>query len=180
AKHVCIRCLSRDSPYWVCAYANRQHSLDDELSADPTETSFCKAMNVSEGLLLILDQQQEFTGPATPFSRVWCAFELWTTLSDTSRSSKMLLDVASQQPSGAVLLTDGLTEWDMKQVPRIHPPSWHKATREATFGLELIKQGLTTELQRAQATQEADRVHILNCITKRPLEAAPLDEHEDY
>ncbi|CAE8722020.1 unnamed protein product, partial [Polarella glacialis] len=42
AKHVCIRCLSRDSPYWVCAYANRQHSLDDELSADPTETSFCK------------------------------------------------------------------------------------------------------------------------------------------
>ena len=29
--------------YWICAYANRQHSLQDELVTDPSQTSFYKA-----------------------------------------------------------------------------------------------------------------------------------------
>ena len=29
--------------YWICAYANRQHSLHEELVTDPSETSFYKA-----------------------------------------------------------------------------------------------------------------------------------------
>jgi len=68
----------QDSPYWVCAYANRQWSLSEELVDDPKKTSFYRAMGVAGslggGTLLILDDKNEVTqsGPGTPFTRVWC------------------------------------------------------------------------------------------------------------
>ncbi|CAL1171466.1 unnamed protein product [Cladocopium goreaui] len=47
--------------YWVCAYANNQHKLQDEISANPRGTSFYKAMKLAVGVVLILDRD------ATPF-----------------------------------------------------------------------------------------------------------------
>ena len=67
------------------AYANRQHGLAGAIgSADPKDTSFFKAMQIAKGngggVLLILDDCIEHggrgsTGPATPFTRIWCSFE---------------------------------------------------------------------------------------------------------
>ncbi|CAE8725135.1 unnamed protein product, partial [Polarella glacialis] len=68
-KHAQVRLLGEDSAYWICAYANRQHELGVDLGSDPMQSSFLKAMELSEGVLLILDPE------ATPFSRVWCCFE---------------------------------------------------------------------------------------------------------
>eukprot|EP00747_Dinoflagellata_sp_TGD_P137714 gnl/TRDRNA2_/TRDRNA2_175723_c3_seq4.p1 gnl/TRDRNA2_/TRDRNA2_175723_c3~~gnl/TRDRNA2_/TRDRNA2_175723_c3_seq4.p1 ORF type:complete len:490 (+),score=68.68 gnl/TRDRNA2_/TRDRNA2_175723_c3_seq4:109-1578(+) len=70
--------------YWVCAYANRQWALGAEVTADPTQTSFYQAMLVAKsrggGILLVLDaevkdKEDHISGPATPFTRIWCAFE---------------------------------------------------------------------------------------------------------
>ena len=44
---------SDDRRYWVCAYANNQHDLEAEISEDPKETSFFKAMQLSEGVLIV-------------------------------------------------------------------------------------------------------------------------------
>ncbi|CAE8634191.1 unnamed protein product [Polarella glacialis] len=67
--HRPLRQLQAESAYWVCAYANNQHELNNDLVTDPMETSFLKAMQMSLGVLLILDAH------ATPFSRIWCCFE---------------------------------------------------------------------------------------------------------
>ena len=34
-------------------YANNQHKLESEISSDPKETSFFKAMQLSEGVLIV-------------------------------------------------------------------------------------------------------------------------------
>lgn len=58
AKHVKVRGLSEDDPYWVCGYANNQHQIESEIniSADPKKTSFYRAMRQSKGVLLCLDE----------------------------------------------------------------------------------------------------------------------------
>ena len=37
--------------YWVCAYANNQHSLGGEISADPAQSSFRRAMARCDGTI---------------------------------------------------------------------------------------------------------------------------------
>ena len=72
-RHASIRELSGQAlappAYWVCAYANNQHVLEDAISENPRKTSFYKAMQQCYGVLLVLDSN------ATPFSRIWCCFE---------------------------------------------------------------------------------------------------------
>ena len=71
-RHTSIRELSGQAlapAYWVCAYANNQHVLEDAISENPRKTSFYKAMQLCYGVLLVLDSN------ATPFSRIWCCFE---------------------------------------------------------------------------------------------------------
>ncbi|CAE8631828.1 unnamed protein product [Polarella glacialis] len=100
-RHCDVRQLCNQSTYyWICAYANRQHALSQELSDDPKETSFYRAMCQAEGLLLILDN----VGPAMPFTRVWCAYELSMALIDTTREKPpLLLDTVAHTQAGALL-----------------------------------------------------------------------------
>ena len=68
--HLFLTCLRRHSTlrelrvpaYWVCAYANNQHALEEAISNNPRKTSFYKAMRLCRGVLLVLDTQ------ATPFT----------------------------------------------------------------------------------------------------------------
>ena len=62
-QHARVRELQPTTPYWVCAYANNQHSLGEEIAENPRKTSFYRAMKLCAGVLLILDQD------ATPFTR---------------------------------------------------------------------------------------------------------------
>ena len=68
-RHANLRRLSCSSAYWVCAYANNQHALQEEINANPRKTSFYQAMSSCVGVVLILDHD------ATPFQRIWCCFE---------------------------------------------------------------------------------------------------------
>ena len=56
-----------DVSYWVCAYANNQHALGSDIPPDPRDSAFFKAMQLCEGVLVVLDAS------ATVFTRSWCA-----------------------------------------------------------------------------------------------------------
>ena len=68
-QHALVRELSSSTFYWVCAYANNQHCVEEDIKNNPRSTSFYRAMQMSEGVLLVLDSA------GTPFERIWCCFE---------------------------------------------------------------------------------------------------------
>jgi len=294
-KHCATRELSLETAYWICAYANRQHCLGGDVTVDPKQSSFFKAIELSEGILLILDSRKETSGPATPFTRIWCDFEeslaVDGTLDIATFSFNTGEDVLGEDPIDAVrckrpecpflrgphntygyccggckgfpggkrhgactyehadriacitpgckllpnkgLMVRGVCctgcqagtgckkeigdgdgakctgklarepEWtdDVKEptlltlAERGKPalithgtlpqdgrayPLLKKAKRERNFPLDVIKAGLSVEVQRGQASMPEDRVHILNSIAGQPLENEPLLEHENY
>lgn len=68
-QHALVRKLSMSTAFWVCAYANNQHCVADDITSNPRSTSFYRAMQMSQGVLLVLDSG------GTPFERIWCCFE---------------------------------------------------------------------------------------------------------
>ncbi|CAE8617631.1 unnamed protein product, partial [Polarella glacialis] len=189
-RHCAVRQLCfRSTFYWICAYANRQHALSEELNDDPKQTSFYKAMCLADCLLLILDN----VGPAMPFTRVWCAYELFMALIDEDRKKKpLLLDTVAHTKAGACaysagtfVLTDGFTDAEAKVRDAGFPADAEacKSLRELCFPIHVLEKGMNLRLQEAQATEDADRRHILNSVVGKQLhkldEAPPL-EHANY
>jgi len=169
--HAEVRGLATDAAYWVCAYANNQHQIQSEVSVNPEDTSFFRAIQLSVGVLLILDES------ATTFSRIWCCFEVSTALAvRTGSGSRLMLDICTMSSTSARLLTQGVVELDKG--------SWRrKAKREADFPLEVLRLGLHVKVQNASASVEADKVHILNSLAKVPpheLDKAPAVDHPTY
>ena len=130
---------------------------------DPKQTPFFKAMQLCEGVLVILDKE------ATPFQRIWCCFEQAT----VAQGKKLLLDIATVQDGEPELLTDGVA-YDIHRCPEpnegpLHPSyaEYIKGMREKHFPLELATRSFGTELQKAEASMPADRTRILNTIAGR-------------
>ena len=74
--------------------------------ADPKETPFYKAMQLCDGVVVVLD------GNATPFLRIWCCFELAMVI----LGKKLLLDFATVHRGKPQLLTEGFaTETEATQ-----------------------------------------------------------------
>mmetsp|Transcript_50803 Transcript_50803/g.91271 ORF Transcript_50803/g.91271 Transcript_50803/m.91271 type:complete len:772 (+) Transcript_50803:80-2395(+) len=170
-----------ESFYWICAYANRQHSLSQEITADPRNTSFYRAMSIAKGLLLVLDGKNDeppCTGPATPFSRSWCTFEVSMAVLELHKP----IDVATCADGIGQVLTDGYTEEETKVEKK--SPGWgsrSKSIRESTFPVEVMNAGLTLEIETAKASEESDRVRILNAISNsEDLDGEPLGSHQNY
>ena len=46
---------NRSARYWICAYANNQWRLDEEITQDLEQTSFYRAIKLSKGTLSVLD-----------------------------------------------------------------------------------------------------------------------------
>ena len=86
-----------DATYWICAYANNQHDLSELDVKDPRDTPFFKAMQLCDGVLVILDKD------AIVFTRIWCGFEQAT----VAQGKKLLLDIATVHNGEPELLTDG-------------------------------------------------------------------------
>jgi len=186
-KHRWLRQMSPDDdPYWVCAYANRQHSLAKEIVDDPRETSFCKALTLAKGVLLVLNDASPHQDAAMPFTRVWCSFEV--SLALDLRGNSFWLDVAAAKEGPAIradgsielgeteVLTQGLVDVD-------HGDMRAKFSREANFSLQVMREGLSVEIQKAEASVEKDRKAILNCLCGKDaanLGEEPLREHDNY
>ena len=49
-QHALVRELSSSTFYWVCAYANNQHCVEEDIKSNPRSTSFYRAMQMSEGV----------------------------------------------------------------------------------------------------------------------------------
>jgi len=180
-RHTELRGSTEADPFWVCAHANRQHSLAAEVVANPRETSFYKALQLARGVLLVLDARSPLGGPATPFTRIWCAFEEHVALTDDGRDSPLLLDIATCHRGAAQVLTDGLAEADDDSFFGSMVARESKARREAAFPEEVLARGLSVSLETAQASVDSDRVHILNAIAEMPdLDGPPPADHPNY
>eukprot|EP00928_Gymnodinium_smaydae_P063564 TRINITY_DN47107_c0_g1_i2.p1 TRINITY_DN47107_c0_g1~~TRINITY_DN47107_c0_g1_i2.p1 ORF type:complete len:1081 (+),score=138.48 TRINITY_DN47107_c0_g1_i2:349-3243(+) len=177
-RHGKLRHLPKDSPYWVCAYANNQWNLGTDVTSDPAETSFRKAMALSEGTLSILDAD------GVVFQRIWCGFEIATTL---RQDSQKLYDLATViENDSAVIITDGLTLHDKFAGERYGPdyrggPRGYKTRRERRFPLALAEKALSVRVESGVASVDSDRIHILNSIAGiADLESKPLANCTQY
>lgn len=147
-KHAMLRRLGSEAAnYWVCGYANRQHELELEIGQGITESSFYKALGCAEGLLLILDQE------ATPFSRIWCDYELYSSVLDPEKMLDIVTMVAvkGKQP-GAQMLSKSPLQGESAVA---------KSIREQNFPLSLLLKGLQVCLEDGDATVLKDKESIL-------------------
>jgi len=181
--------MTEDTPIWVCAYANNQWLLSGDITKDPKDSGFTKAMEVAEGrTITILDKE------GIVFTRIWCIFELYLTL------------VPSQGKKAEENLKDGLWavytahthtfkelsgyEEERKAVGIISggaTSDWGESTRtrarEAAFPYELIEKSLSIQVESAKASVEDDRIHILNAIvgcSGEKIDDVPLKAHDNY
>lgn len=179
-RHVETRGLSGEDPYWVCAYANRQHLLHMEVTDDPRESSFFKALALEKctGVLLILDPKRKDSGPATPFSRIWCNFEEAVAV---DFDCGLILDIATCTNGRATVLTEGTTQVDEDKARHAGTlATRQKMIREAPFPIDILEAGLKIKVQDGFASEASDKHHILNCIANTPLEETPPKTHENY
>jgi len=136
-----------EAKYWVCAYANRQHDLGKDLGTNPDKSSFRRAMDVAEGVVLIIDPD------SVVYSRIWVDFELFKTMGSKHSSIDMVTHHA-----GDVHL---LASKSFGEGP------YQRNCRELHFPFDTIcKKGLTLELENGEASQLIDKVRILNVMTE--------------
>ncbi|CAE8636376.1 unnamed protein product [Polarella glacialis] len=132
--------------------------------------------------------------------RVWCAYELSMALiDDTREKTPLLLDIVAHTEAGIHVLTDGLTETEievrdssspelaetLKEIGSSSPELAEtlKSLREMCFPIHVMKAGMDLLLQEAQATEPADRRHILNKVAGKllhELDEDPPLEHVNY
>mmetsp|Transcript_89956 Transcript_89956/g.160104 ORF Transcript_89956/g.160104 Transcript_89956/m.160104 type:complete len:469 (+) Transcript_89956:125-1531(+) len=178
------RMLAQDAPYWVCAYANNQHSLGAAVTNNPTESSFYKALCLVEGVISVVDAE------GMVFTRVWCVFEVFHALMGNLKSD-FKWDVYTAHDHHycgdtrhAVGIVDGLAYHNInnqKSGNKEYPG--FKIMRESHFPVNLLSKSVTLCLEAGQATVEADRKHILNSMVGRKdsqLDEEPLRTHSNY
>lgn len=166
--------MTANTPIWICADANNQHSLGDDIIAHPKDSGFAKAMEVSKGrTILILNKK------GTVFTRVWCVFELSMTLvhdragekedeadeglwaAYTAHPHTYTLYYGNKEERVAIGLIIGRATGDWGITNRI-------TARQQHFPFHLIAKSLTVKVRKAEASKEVDRCHILNCIAGTP------------
>jgi len=191
--------LSLDTPFWVCAYANNQWKLDDTITENPFESSFTKAMEVAEfRTLSILDKKGEV------FTRIWCILELYLTLIRSQNHDNNEEGIKSGSKGTWAIYTahehtydgvafDGVIE--KREAIGIVPggapsdksgkgdeESVRTTLREKYFPVDRVFNVLSVKVENAEATEESDRIHILNAIVDNTdgLNAEPPKKHQKY
>jgi len=154
------------STYWVCAFANNQNELGFDVTADPTQSSFFKALRICGGVLLVLEHGQQ-ASPATALRRIWCCFEEAVVL--LGHVGEKRLDIAAVKQGKAELLTDGLLEEDKRKGGLVA-----QTRREASFPSSVVMSGLNVHIFDAEASNPVDKNRILNSLAGRD-----LDKHLD-
>merc|ERR1712166_313193 len=147
--------------FWICAYANNQHKLDEEIGTGKSlaQTSFCLAMNLARGTISVVDAN------GVSWSRIWCVYELYVSVVKrregyTYDLYTALKHTATNSSTGddeerlAVGVTEGLVHLDGGS-------AYEKSQREEHFPLELIDRGVGFKCAEGAASVEADKVNIL-------------------
>ena len=173
-RHKTVRQLN--TYYWVCAYANNQHCVGDEIPENPRKSSFYLALKSCDGIILVLDTN------ASAFGRIWCCFEESIAIEEQQMSDQtpLLLDVGATAFGQTHLITDGLAGQEIDMVPVL---AWHSKTqREASFPTEILRHGLFVNICNASATRPEDKSRILGSIALPRQDTALLSfvESERY
>eukprot|EP00931_Biecheleriopsis_adriatica_P066161 TRINITY_DN40568_c0_g1_i1.p1 TRINITY_DN40568_c0_g1~~TRINITY_DN40568_c0_g1_i1.p1 ORF type:complete len:1056 (+),score=212.77 TRINITY_DN40568_c0_g1_i1:46-3168(+) len=181
--HQTTRGLHRNTAYWIWAYAHRHHGKTPE-SADPYQSSFCKALEVAECRLLLVSQDAKSGSETRPFQRLWCMFEVLQSLrrSSSCEMSRAPIDIAVYSMDKAELITYGLTEQE-EAMERYSPGtgSTAKSEREKGFPVNLVECSLNNRVELAQSSLDEDRNHILNSLigcNAKDIENSPPEQHE--
>lgn len=157
-EHANVRRLGDQGSYWVCGYANRQHELDQEIAEDVMQTSFFAALKASRGLLLILDED------ATPFSRIWCDYEVYSAVMDPNMELDLVISLNMHGRQEAKIITRNLVPGESAVA---------KLAREQDFPIFLLDRGLQVCLEKGNSTMERDKISIFQAIAQsKELESA--------
>jgi len=172
--------LPESTAFWFGAFAVRQHSMHDDVGINPEATCYFRAMKAAKfHVLLILDSKTEHSGPATPFKRAWCGYEMSMTLGQGENGT--VLDVATCEGLRPGLITQGLTK--AEELMELNEPGSgyrQKNEREKGFSLEIVGLALNAEVQSGKTSRDKDKQRILNSIAQRDLEL-PVDmKHQNY
>jgi hypothetical protein len=136
----------------VCGYANNQHLLTEEITEDPMDSSFYRAMSSATGVLLVLDQH------AQPFTRIWCSFELYKTISDEDKQLDIMTVCCDEnQEWKAQLIADGLLPGESRS---------DKVVRERRFPRELLIEGIHRSLEDGECSVQRDKDTILASMAR--------------
>ena len=133
-------------------------------------------------------------------TRIWCNFETATSLEFVGTKK---YEIATSTQQKAIIISDGPTEVKLLSAeftplfvsdPCAQEDADHeddiewisiggafavKASRERDFPAALVTKMLQSQLQNGQASQEEDRIHILNSLVQNPdLNAEPPSSHE--
>lgn len=166
----------------MCTFANNQHYVD--LNTDDTDfrnTPFARALLTEgcKGTLLLLDEYK-----ATPFSRIWCVFELFITTILSRQRSKLeplLFDIGTIIPAlecenelgernrrcAGVLLEDGKGDVFSGDHEFTDHPEGGLGTsglKRAWFPARVAKHGFLADVRDGKATREEDTKWILSVI----------------
>lgn len=179
--------MTADTPIWICAYGNNQWDLLD-ITEDPRQSGFTKALSVAKGkTITILDKD------GMVFTRVWCLFELFLKLIDPQQKkfeedSEMQVWAVYTAKNHTYEMNDEKEEREAVGIisggaPCDDGDSDYTTAREKSFPYSVLSKALTIKIEDADATVEADRVHILNSIigkSSNDLDCVPPEEHDAY
>jgi len=175
--HLSTRGLADKTTYWLCEFANCPHNSDYALE-NPKQSNIFKAMRTARfKVLLVIDAATSTSGPGTPFTRLWCGYEL----SLCADRSNAVVDIVTSNGSGSQVITWGLTAKE-QTVEQYRPGDGTllKIKREKLWPMEIIKGALDFAVQLAGTTTDFDKQAILNAIVGRRASAPILERHARY
>lgn len=160
--------MTEDTPVWICAFANNQHRLDDEITEDPADSAFAKAMEIADFRIVSIQDLKEDV-----YTRIWCIYELYLALIlPKNPGIEGLLAVYTYINKSAIGLIEGggtSKKWRLDD--------------EKYFPRDSLFNALRICIQEANASDPVDKKHILNAIVGRKdleMEFDHLAEHENY
>lgn len=157
-RHAHLRGLTHVAgTYWVCGYANRQHELMHEIGCALQDSSFYKALQVADGILLILDPE------AKPFSRIWCDYELYAAITDSAKDLDLVTATHSANGHVAMMLSKNFLPQESAVA---------KSVRERNFPISFLLRGLHVRLEDGEATVTEDKFKILKAIAGTDIDSS--------
>lgn len=167
--HSKVHQLPKDTPYWMCTFANNQHNLEELDQRDLMMTPFARAIMSStcEGTIMLMNNTAE------PFKRTWCTLEnfISTTRAREGKEPPQLLEVAAVIPEGEQVVQEA--DGACRKIPR--SPALLKDDRRgnlidkveaegAWFPAEVARRGAQADIAKAGASNEEDKRNILRLI----------------
>jgi hypothetical protein len=171
--------LDENTGFWLGAFACRPHSFHDDVGVNPQSTCYFRAMKQAKfHVLLVLDAKSDWAGPATPFKRAWCGYEMSMCLGTNENNAVVDIVTSEGRPS---IITHGLTKTEANHEQMDAGSGYRmKAEREKSFSMEVIALALNIHVQSGTTVRPRDKQRILNSIAQRDLEEKPLLQHENY